>query len=161
LNGPASAGGFALPEQSATFLGTSFAGAAAGGDISAMYWNPAALVTAPGMQVEANVTVGHQSTNIHALPGSSLLPTGLAADSGNIFPDFAVIPAFYASYQINRDLFIGLGVNSPFGSSTHPANRNWDGFVSSTSSPPTNSIRRLPTASRRNCRSGLAHRSNI
>ena len=134
LNGPASAGGFALPEQSATFLGTSFAGAAAGGDISSMYWNPAALVTAPGMQVEANVTVGHQSTNIHALPGSSLLPTGLATDSGNIFPDFAVIPAFYASYQINRDLFIGLGVNSPFGSSTHPANRNWDGFVSSTSS---------------------------
>jgi long-chain fatty acid transport protein len=136
LSGPALAGGFALPEQSASFLGTSFAGTAAGGDVSAMYWNPAALVTVPGMQMEVNVTAGHQSSNVQALPGTSpalLLSPGISATSGNIFPD-AVIPAFYASYQINRDLFVGLGVNSPFGSSTHPDNRNWAGLASSTSS---------------------------
>ena len=153
--GPAWAGGFAIPEQSASFLGTSFAGAAAGGDISSMYWNPAALVTVPGFQMQSNVTVGHQSSNIQAQPGSTLLGApGLATTSGNIFPDFAVIPSSYASYQVNRDLFIGLAINSPFGSATHPANRNWDGFASSTSSSiatydfnPTIAYRILPNFS--------------
>jgi long-chain fatty acid transport protein len=134
FGGPATAGGFAVPEQSASFLGTSFAGAAAGGDISSMYWNPAALVTVPGTQAEISVTGGMQSSNIQALPGSSLLGApGLSSTSGNIFPN-QVIPAFYLSHQINADLFVGLGFNAPFGSSTSPANRNWDGFVSSTSS---------------------------
>ena len=41
--GDASAGGFAVREQSSSFLGTSFAGNAAGGDMSSMYWNSAAL----------------------------------------------------------------------------------------------------------------------
>jgi long-chain fatty acid transport protein len=136
FSGAAWAGGFAVPEQSAVYLGTSFAGAAAGGDVSAMFWNPAALVTAPGMQIESVVTFGRQSSNVEAqFPGTSaplFFDPSLAHTSGNIFPD-AVIPAFYASYQVNRDLFIGLGVNSPFGSSTHPQNRNWDGLFSSTS----------------------------
>jgi long-chain fatty acid transport protein len=92
--------------------------------------------------MQSNVTVGHQSSNIQAspFPASTLAPpspvltsSALATTSGNIFPDYSVIPSFYASYQLNRDLFIGLGVNSPFGSATHPANRNWDGFASSTS----------------------------
>ena len=136
LSGPALAGGFAIPEQSATFLGTSFAGAAAGGDLSAMYWNPAALVTVPGTQVEVSITDGKQSSNIQALPGTSpilLVDPSISATSGNIFPN-AVIPAFYLSHQISPNLYVGLGVNSPFGSSTHPDNRNWAGFASSTSS---------------------------
>src|SRR5262252_366192 len=88
--GPAWAGGFAVPEQSAYFLGTSFAGAAAGGDISSMFWNPAALATVPGMQIESVITYGHQSSNIQALPGTSLglaVDQSLATTSGNIFPD--------------------------------------------------------------------------
>ena len=39
----AEAGGFAIREQSAQFQGSSFAGSAAGGGLSSMYWNPAAL----------------------------------------------------------------------------------------------------------------------
>jgi long-chain fatty acid transport protein len=38
----AHAGGFALREQSAAGLGSSFAGVAAGGALSSMFWNPAA-----------------------------------------------------------------------------------------------------------------------
>jgi long-chain fatty acid transport protein len=135
--GPAWAGGIAVPEQSAAFLGTSFAGSAAGGDLSSMFWNPAALVTVPGFQMQTDITVGRESTNIQRQPGTSLpllLSPDIAATSGNIFSDYQAVPASYASYQINRDLFIGLAINSPFGSSTHPANRNWAGLATSTSS---------------------------
>lgn len=43
---PADAGGFAVREQSASFLGMAFAGAAAGSDLSSGFWNPAAFGTA-------------------------------------------------------------------------------------------------------------------
>ena len=53
---PAQAGGFGVREQSAYFLGTAFAGSAAGGDISSMYWNSAATAASPGCNLSANLT---------------------------------------------------------------------------------------------------------
>ena len=48
---------FALREQSATGLGMSFAGVAAGSaGISSMYWNPATMTMAPGFQSEFHAT---------------------------------------------------------------------------------------------------------
>ena len=49
----ANAGGFAVREQSAWGQGTSFAGVAAGGDLSAMFWNPATMTQMPGLQSES------------------------------------------------------------------------------------------------------------
>ncbi|MFP4539160.1 MAG: aromatic hydrocarbon degradation protein, partial [Dichotomicrobium sp.] len=43
------AGGFAVREQSAYYQGMSFAGAAAGDDLSSMFWNSAAAAAAPGI----------------------------------------------------------------------------------------------------------------
>ncbi|MEI4927655.1 outer membrane protein transport protein, partial [Klebsiella pneumoniae] len=51
----ANAGGFALREQSAYGQGTSFAGVAAGGALSSMFWNPATLTQVPGIQSESDV----------------------------------------------------------------------------------------------------------
>ena len=48
----ANAGGFALREQSAFGQGSSFAGVAAGGSLSSMFWNPATMTQVPGMQIE-------------------------------------------------------------------------------------------------------------
>src|SRR5947209_10932923 len=49
----ATAGAFALREQSATAQGLSFAGAASGsGGLSSMFWNPATITMAPGWQSE-------------------------------------------------------------------------------------------------------------
>ena len=45
----ANAGGFAVREQSAYFQGMSFAGAAAGGDLSGMFWNPAVMTQFAGV----------------------------------------------------------------------------------------------------------------
>ena len=46
----ANAGGFALREQSAYGQGSSFAGVAAGGSLSSMFWNPATMTQVPGIQ---------------------------------------------------------------------------------------------------------------
>ena len=60
---PASAGGFAVREQSSEFQGMSFAGdGAAGGGLSGMFWNPAVAAFAPkGYSSESDGTAifGH------------------------------------------------------------------------------------------------------
>ena len=52
----ASAGGFGIREQSAYGQGTSFAGIAAGGALSSMFWNPATMTQVPGIQSESVVS---------------------------------------------------------------------------------------------------------
>src|SRR5450759_4785196 len=49
----ANAGGLAVREQSAWGQGSSFAGVAAGGSLSAMFWNPATMTQIPGIQSES------------------------------------------------------------------------------------------------------------
>jgi long-chain fatty acid transport protein len=46
----ANAGGLAVREQSAYGQGSSYAGVAAGGSLSSMFWNPATLTQVPGLQ---------------------------------------------------------------------------------------------------------------
>ena len=53
----ANAGGFAVREQSAWGEGSSYAGVAAGGSLSAMFWNPATMTQMPGIQSESVVSV--------------------------------------------------------------------------------------------------------
>jgi long-chain fatty acid transport protein len=106
----ANAGGFAIREQSAYGQGTSFAGIAAGGALSSMFWNPATMTQFGGIQSEAVVSV--------ILPYSANTPTGGTlfgfGGTGNIAQD-AFVPSSYFSYQINPSLWVGLSVNAPFG----------------------------------------------
>ena len=51
------AGGFAIREQSAYGQGTSFAGIAAGGSLSAMFWNPATMTQNPGFSTESSMSL--------------------------------------------------------------------------------------------------------
>ncbi len=111
----ANAGGFAVREQSAWGQGTSYAGVAAGGDLSAMFWNPATMTQAPGIQSELSLSgiLPYSSNSVGvgtAVPG--LGGTGNIADS-------ALVPSGYFSYQLNRDMWLGLSVNSPFGLSVN------------------------------------------
>ena len=48
------AGGLALREQSAWGEGTSYAGVAAGGSLSAMFWNPATITQSGKMAIQAS-----------------------------------------------------------------------------------------------------------
>lgn len=122
--GTAFAGAFAPREQSVVFQGTSFAGSAAGGVLSSMFWNPAALGQFDGVNSESAYSLILPDTEITTTP-SALFGSGSSRSSGDI-GDTAVLPASYFSYQLNDKLVFGMGVNAPFGLTTD-GNYSWDG----------------------------------
>ena len=124
----AEAGGFAVREQSASYLGSAFAGSATGGDLSSMYWNPAAVTAKQGINVEAHAAWIIPDSDLTAT-GGTLFGTGSGRGSGEI-ANQAVVPATYVNYQLSQidpNLYVGLGVNAPFGLVTEPENGTWDG----------------------------------
>jgi long-chain fatty acid transport protein len=138
----AHAGGFAVREQSAYYQGMSFAGAGTGDTLSSMYWNSAAAASAPGMNSESHVSIILPDSEITAtgglLTGEGIDPDGPGpagplpacafdnCESGDI-ADPALVPASYANYQINDQLYLGIAMNSGFGLVTKPDNTDWAG----------------------------------
>src|SRR5450631_4064154 len=102
----ANAGGFTVREQSAYGQGSSYAGVAAGGSLSSMFWNPATMTQTPGLQSESVLT--------GIIPSATNNPTGgtFAAfgGTGNVAHS-ALVPASYYSWQFNQKLWLGLSVN--------------------------------------------------
>jgi long-chain fatty acid transport protein len=117
------AGGFAIGEQSTVFMGTASAGAAAGGSIGSMYWNPAATSALPGINTESSYTLvlPNAEARVDQAPGGP-------SRSGEIGIDSAV-GASYGSYQVSRDLWIGMAFNSPYGLATKPENDGYTGNI--------------------------------
>lgn len=124
---PASAGGFAIREQSASSQGASFAGNAANTDLSAMFWNPAgaANVSGPGITTENHIAVIIPSAKItvDTVGGGAVAGPNTRTD----IADWAVVPASYASMQVGQGLFLGLSTNGGFGLTTKPDNLNYTG----------------------------------
>ena len=119
---PALAGGFYLQEQSPIEIGRALSGgAAAGDDPSTIYFNPAAMTELQGVQLSAGASAlmasAHQTNrgSYRSIPGSTAtVPVG-GSDGGNPFESVIPIPSFYASAQVTDKLWLGLGVNAPFG----------------------------------------------
>lgn len=107
----ANAGGLAVHEQSAYGQGASFAGIAAGGSLSGMFWNPAVMTQFAGIQTSSSYTGFLPNVTNSPSAGSTYLPLG---GTNNTYQD-ALIPAGYFSYQVNPRLWIGISINSPFG----------------------------------------------
>lgn len=133
----AQAGGFAIREQSAEFQGMSYAGAAAGGSLSSIFWNSAATASRDGLNTESSyalIVPGSEVTvtnvNSSALAGGALQGFFRAApaQADGIGPT-AVVPASYGTYQISQNVFLGIAVNAPFGLTTEPNNYNYQGSV--------------------------------
>jgi long-chain fatty acid transport protein len=118
----ASAGGFALREQSAFGQGSSFAGVAAGGSLSSMFWNPATMTQVPGIQSEAVLSgiMPYAANTPNAT--SSFFALGGTGDTATD----ALVPSAYFSWQFKPNLWLGLSVNSPFGLSAGFPD-NWAG----------------------------------
>lgn len=114
----AQAGGFALREQSAAGQGASFAGIAAGGALSSMFWNPATITQFSGKTFEAGVTgifpSAAHSYSASTLAGAPVIGALYRGDLGNS-GDQAIVPNVYGSWQLSPDLWLGLSVNAPFG----------------------------------------------
>jgi long-chain fatty acid transport protein len=117
----ASAGGFGIREQSAYGQGTSFAGIAAGGALSSMYWNPATMTQVPGIQSESDVA-GILGYAAHTPEFGSALPFGGTANTAL----GAFVPSSYLSYQLSPNLWLGMAINAPFGLSMSIPDR-WAG----------------------------------
>jgi long-chain fatty acid transport protein len=131
LAAPALAGGFAVHEQSTTYLGSAFAGAAAGGDISSMFWNSASTAVTPGcFNVSSNysLVLGRSQETAHSglfVTGAAGTP-GLSPTSTDVGSD-VLVPASYLTCQLSDKLFAGLGLNSQFGFPTKPTALGWAG----------------------------------
>ena len=126
----ASAGGFAVREQSTVFLGSAFAGAAAGGSLGSMFWNSAATATfdGPGIHTESSYTLILPDADVTvSTVGGGPIPASISK-SGDIGID-AVVGASYGAYQVAPDIWLGMALNSPFGLGTKPENNNYAGAV--------------------------------
>src|SRR3954447_16629410 len=78
-------GAFAVRQQSAYGQGTSFAGIAAGGSLSSMFWNPATLADVPRGEIEQVASGILGRTDVKLDPQSGLGFSG--SDEGNISHD--------------------------------------------------------------------------
>jgi long-chain fatty acid transport protein len=115
----ASAGGFAVREQSTYGQGTSFAGVAAGGALSSMYWNPAAMTQFAGIVSESGfagiIPYANHTPVVANVPvslgGASLLGLGGVGNSGELGLPFNS----YFSYQLNPSIWLGMSLNAPYG----------------------------------------------
>ena len=110
----ANAGGLGVREQSVYGQGSSFAGVAAGGALSSMYWNPATMTQIPGIVSETGMS--------GIFPFASHTPTsGILAGPPFNFPGTTnvgeAVPVLsgYTSYQFTPNLWFGLSINAPFG----------------------------------------------
>src|ERR1700690_1585647 len=103
----ANAGGLSLHEQSAYGQGASFAGIAAGGSLSAMFYNPATMTQQAGIQSEAVLT-GIFPSIADAPAGGSFAgtpPFGLGTGGTGNVAHAALVPAGYFSWQVNQQLW--------------------------------------------------------
>lgn len=119
---PALAGGFYLQEQSPKETGRALSGgAAAADDPSTVYFNPAAMTQLPGIQTSvggiALMATANQSNrgSTRTIPGVSTPVAVNGGSGGNAFEKVIPIPSFYATGQISDRLWVGIGVNAPFG----------------------------------------------
>lgn len=119
-SGDAAASGFQLREQSGTGQGTSFAGMTAGGeDISAMFFNPAALGAHAGSAVLG--VASRIAPVLRFKDGRATRPSGAATSGASTHDDAgkdAVLPSFYAAWDFGKPVRFGLAVNVPFGLET-------------------------------------------
>jgi len=126
--GSASAGGFYIREQSAMFQGMSFAGNAAGGALSSMFWNSAAAASEDGLNTESTYSAILGNSKVTVTDVDPALFANTRPNSGDIGPP-AIVPASYASYQLTKNIFLGMAINAPFGLKTDPTDPTYSGSI--------------------------------
>lgn len=116
----ASAAGFALIEQNASGLGNAYAGQAASAqDASTIFFNPAGMTQLPGRQVVGALHAILPKAGFNNSGATTLAPlqTRLGSNGGDA-GDLAFVPNLYLSWQLTPSVFVGVGVNAPFGLKT-------------------------------------------
>ena len=130
FSGYASAAGFQLLEQNASGLGNAYAGSAAVADnASTIFFNPAGMTQLKNREFSVGVSgigtsfkFSDQGSNVGQLAG-----TGNGGDAGS----WGFVPNGYLSWALSPDVYLGVGVNAPFGLKTEYSNP-WLGAAQST-----------------------------
>jgi long-chain fatty acid transport protein len=111
----AGASGFALLEQSASRLGTAYAGtAAAADDATTVFFNPAGMTSLRETEAvlsASGIEITSEFRNDSSVPAFAQ-PLG---DEGGDAGDWNFVPAAYFVLPVGDDLAFGVGVNAPFG----------------------------------------------
>lgn len=129
FSGAASASGFQLQEQNLSGLGNAYAGSAAVAEnASTIYFNPAGMTQLQDREVSGGLAAIGPSFKFKN-DGSSV---GFLANEGNggDAGGWAAVPNAYLSWALTKDLYVGLGVNAPFGLVTEYDDR-WIGAAHS------------------------------
>ncbi len=114
---PATAGasGFALLEQSASRIGTAFAGtAAAADDATTLFFNPAGMSSlheAQAIALASGIEITSQLHNSGSVPAFGQPLGGSGGDAG----DLNVVPGAYLVVPLTNKFTAGIGINAPFG----------------------------------------------
>lgn len=106
----AMANGVAINEQSASGMGTGFAGRSSSAqDASTVFGNPAGMSKLDRAEISGGVAALHAKTDI-----SNARSFAQGSNDGDMVP-FAAIPFGYYVRPLNEDWHFGLGVYVPFG----------------------------------------------
>jgi long-chain fatty acid transport protein len=111
--------GFALYEAGARSSALAGAVVARADDLSAIFYNPAGLVQLPGFQIMAGFSTFIPRVEVVTHPGP--VATRSLMESSVSFA-----PHLFTSYKLTERVWLGLGVNSPFGLGIQ-YNDNWPG----------------------------------
>lgn len=124
--GMAHASAFQLKENSAKAMGRAYAGSAtAGGDVSVVANNPAAMSDLDGTYVQADITAINFSAKFNGSAHDALgnpISGGNGGDAGTTLP----VPALAISTKVSDRVNLGLALDVPFGFQTE-YDRNWMG----------------------------------
>ncbi|MDE2308897.1 MAG: outer membrane protein transport protein [Xanthomonadaceae bacterium] len=124
--GTASASAFQLKENSAKGLGRAYAGSAtAGGDVSVVANNPAAMTDLKGTYFQADMTAINFSTKFSGTAHDALgrpISGGNGGDGGTTLP----VPALFFATQVSDRVHLGAGFSVPFGFQTE-YDKTWVG----------------------------------
>jgi long-chain fatty acid transport protein len=111
--------GFALYEAGARSSSLASAVVARADDLSAIFYNPAGLVQLPKIQIMCGFTAFIPRVEIVTHLGPVATPNLMQSS-------VSFAPHFFASYQVGERVWLGLGLNSPFGLGIQ-YNANWPG----------------------------------
>ncbi len=121
----ANGSGFALREQSGAALGNAYAGStAAAEDLSYMFFNPASLTRQEGHQAAQSLTLIMPTLEPDNIRGTTRNGAPITGNDGGDGGKDALLPALYAmwdvsqSFDLERNIKFGFGVNVPFGLET-------------------------------------------
>lgn len=116
LSTPAGAAGFYIQEQSVAGLGSAFSGSVTNlHDPSTVFFNPAGMTNVPGIQGELGVHVLMPTAKITDTGSTGLFGAPMTGGNGGNPYDPTPVPNGFMTYQVNDQVWAGLGISAPFG----------------------------------------------